>query len=122
MYEKSIAFDFGSGFAYTTELPIAEHFLPTYVDGTAHSLPDFRQCKLTYYEGGTYEKALRLRKDIPTFDSSDREYDSYHDLYLLKSKYSGILGTYCTGGYEIAKLISLGEMTSIPDELAEYLK
>lgn len=46
-------------------------------------------------------KALRIFQSIPTFDSGDREWDSYRKLYLIPMA-DGIEGFMVAGGYKIA--------------------
>ena len=61
---------------------------------------DARHCgtRIAVFESAIYRKIVRLSLRIPTFDSRDREYDSWHDLYLLQGRNGKIRAVYCTGG------------------------
>lgn len=50
------------------------------------------------------EKAYYLHEDVPTFDSSDRDYDSDHVLYLIPK--NGMFdGLYVCYGYEVSEVL-----------------
>ena len=58
--------------------------------------------------------ALAFTLDIPTFDSGDREYDSWHTLYLLPGRQAGTVdGYYCTGGYKLAHAVYCCKLRSV---------
>lgn len=54
-------------------------------------------------------KALVIYVPIPTFDSSDRIWDSYRKLYLIPDD-EGVIGFMVCGGYEIAKIIAYNDI------------
>jgi len=56
---------------------------------------------ISIYENTEGLKAIRLFQSIPTFDSGDREWDSYRKLFLVPTT-DGIAGFMVAGGYNIA--------------------
>ena len=67
--------------------------------------------------------ALRITIDIPTFDSFDRESDSWHTLYLYPGQQAGTAdGIYCTGGYRLAYAVRCRRLLSAPPVLWQLLK
>lgn len=46
-------------------------------------------------------EALSIYESIPTFDSGDREWNSYQRIYIIREKNS-YAGIYLTGGYRLA--------------------
>lgn len=50
-------------------------------------------------------KALVIRVSVPTFDSGDREWDSYRKLFLIPEANS-MIGFMVYGGYNIAKVVA----------------
>ncbi len=65
---------------------------------------------------------LRIRFDVPTFDSGDRQYDSWHTLYLIQKEHHGFDAVYATGGYQVVSVKGYKGLLEMPDELAELKK
>jgi hypothetical protein len=100
MFNKSIERDFGRDFLFSMEtLNVTEEDLEKYQSGIPLDTDKFNDCNVRLFTDGYYPKVVRLSKDIPTFDSGDREYDSWHDLYLVQEQSGNIHAVYCTGGY-----------------------
>ena len=91
MFNKSIERDFGKGFLFSMEtLNVTEEDLEKYQSGTPLDADKFKDCNVRFFTDGYYPRVVRLSKDIPTFDSGDREYDSWHDLYLVQEQSGNI--------------------------------
>lgn len=96
--------------------------------------PDFEQQRVSFpkafraADGALYRLEdgtllLRLLLDIPTFDSGDRQYDSWHALYLRPGQTPGTVdGIYCTGGYCLARAVLCRHLQTAPRELWALLK
>jgi len=68
-------------------------------------------------------RALRLHVDVPTFDSSDRQYDSWHFLLLFKGAKPGtVSGLYSRGGYQVADVLLCKTLTEAPEEIYKLLR
>ena len=80
----------------------------------------FKDCNVRFFTDGYYPRVVRLSKDIPTFDSGDREYDSWHDLYLVQEQSGNIHAVYCTGGYRIATIQGYAKVHQLPNILKKY--
>ncbi len=116
--------DFGKGFFFRGRTSgITEAWIDGLRKDHREDLPEkYRGCLVTIYTGGNYRKVVRLSLSIPTFDSGDREWDSWHDLYLVCPKGDGpIYGAYVTCGYRIALLVGFREMVCCPDEVRKLL-
>lgn len=127
MVSKSIERDFGEGFLFSVEaLNVTEEDLKRCNSGNLKEPCDHYQfgkydkCDVLIYTDGYYPKVVRICKDIPTFDSGDREYDSWHDLYLVQEKSGDIHAIYCTGGYHIALIQGYKKVYKLPGELEKY--
>ena len=66
------------------------------------------------------QPALRLYARIPTFDSYDRESDSWHALVLF-GEGSAVHGVYCKGGYRLAHAYLCLELFELPEGLRACL-
>ncbi len=111
--------DFGEGIGFMSydELFPLEEF-GRLQEGTREDLGKGpRGCKVSGYAGGKYGKVLRLWQDIPTFDSADREFDSWHALYLMRGEEGTVWGVYAAGGYEVANLVRCRALTECTQEL-----
>ncbi len=118
---RNIRFDFGRGYRFSGMAPGRDQ-LERFQEGERREYPEKIQgCQVTIYTGGTYEKVVRLSKSIPTFDSGDREYDSWHDLYLGTTRERTVQALYCTGGYRVAKAVFFGKVLGVPGEVGELL-
>ena len=126
--EAKLARDFGPGFSFASyeradqrkysEQPLQETLLeelPETVPGKTVQLRLYRR-----NDGG---RSLRLQTDIPTFDSEDREWDSWHALYLLLSDgyEQDLHAVYATGGYRLADYVVCRSLKTRPDWLQEVL-
>ncbi len=116
--------DFGAGFVLSPlPQPLGEAEMNAYQSGTRRDLPeDFRGCHLALFTGGVYPTVLRLSRDIPTFDSGDREYDAWHDLYLVRERSGRMHAVYCAGGYRIAEAKRYHTLLAYPPALARYFR
>lgn len=75
----------------------------------------------------TGKKALVIHVSVPTFDSGDREWDSYRKLFLIPEA-NGMTGFMVHGGYKVAKVVAYkgvrcaDEKTeNLMNEIAKYL-
>ena len=55
------------------------------------------------YRNQRNEEILRIYVEVPTFDSGDREWDSYRKLYLFRHE-GELWGLLVAGGYRIARI------------------
>lgn len=58
---------------------------------------------VSVYKNKEGQRAVVVYQPIPTFDSSDREWNSYRKLYLIPIE-NGVTGLMVVGGYNIAKI------------------
>ena len=69
---------------------------------TAELPKAFRGGDAVLYRMENGKTAVGFFLDIPTFDSGDRQYDSWHALYLWAGELPGSVdGAYCGGGYDL---------------------
>lgn len=115
--------DFGAGFSFSFGVCVnGEAWLKKYSSGNRTDTGEtFRGNTIVLFENDHYPKVVRITKNMPTFDSGDREYDSWHDLYLVRDRWGALHGLYATGGYRVAKVISLGIVLSYPKELKRFI-
>lgn len=110
------------------------------VDYTAHDKQDSSQFKKYGFEhdhnitdsrmifrNKAGQMALAIYVSVPTFDSGDREWDSYRKLFLVPEA-DGMTGYMVCGGYKIARIIAYQDIRCADekterflDEVAEYL-
>lgn len=116
--------EFGEGFLFTLCLPTGnEAQMRAYSAGTRTEVSEkFRGMRITLFSSEQYPHVVRITDDIPTFDSCDREFDSWHDLFLARDAKGLIHGMYCTGGYRVTQVVSLGYVLKYPEELKKYLE
>lgn len=83
----------------------------------------FGNADAVLYQMRNGKKAVGLFLDIPTFDSGDRQYDSWHALYLTQGDVPGSVdGAYCTGGYALAYAVWCRNLQAAPAGLTDLLK
>ena len=83
----------------------------------------FGNADAVLYQMRNGKKAVGLFLDIPTFDSGDRQYDSWHELYLTQGDVpDSVDGAYCTGGYALAYAVWCRNLQAAPAGLTELLK
>lgn len=71
-----------------------------YIPDVLEKLSDISAC---FYETADGQHMLRLQENLPIFDSSDREFDSWHALYLFHGNGNGVVdGVFARGGYVVA--------------------
>ena len=58
---------------------------------------------IAIYKNELNENILQIRVSVPTFDSADREYNSYEKLFLF-SKSGKLSGMLVKGGYRISTI------------------
>jgi len=119
---KDVERDFGAGFSFSLDLPVAgEKLMKEYSSGRRTDTGEsFRNNGIVLFESEAYPKVVRITKDIPTFDSGDRQYDSWHDLFLARDFRGCLHGLYAAGGYRVAKVINLGLVLDYPEELKRF--
>lgn len=119
---KDVERDFGEGFSFAASLPVrGDALVEKYSSGCRTDTGEtFRSRRIVLFENEAYPKVVRLTKDIPAFDSGDREYDSWHDLFLAMDRHGCLHGLYATGGYRVAKMIDLGRVLDYPQELRRF--
>jgi len=64
---------------------------------------------MSVYRNEKNEEILRLYMSIPTFDSGDREWDSYREL-CITSKAGRLLATLIAGGYRVASASTYSDL------------
>lgn len=116
--------EFGEGFLFSPEsLRVDAREIDVYTSGTRHDIEEkYRGARIAIFESAVYQKIVRLSLSIPTFDSGDREYDSWHDLFLLQEHAGIIRAVYCTGGYRIAKVEGYAQVYQYPESLKKYFQ
>lgn len=120
-----ISNDFGKGFVFSDKqsIRISEKEFEGYSSGKSQLLDEtYNGSSLLVFSGGMYPKVLRLRQSIPTFDSADREYDSWHELYLVQENDGHIHAVYAKGGYRIAGIEKIPDVLKYPKALKRHLK
>lgn len=85
--------------------------------------PDGIDCDLVLFlEKDQYgNKVVKLVRDIPCFDSGDREYDSCHSLKFFHNA-GKVHSLYCGEGYRIAKLVLFENVTQLSENLKDFLR
>lgn len=116
--------EFGEGFLFSPEsMRVGEREIGIYTSGTRHDIEEkYCGANITIFESAVYQKIVRLSLSIPTFDSGDREYDSWHDLFLLQEHDGIIRAVYCTGGYRIARVEGYAQVYQYPESLKKYFQ
>lgn len=119
---EKVKWNFGEGFLFSkNKIKITADDIEDYKSGNLKKpYGSYHDCDVMVYTGGKYPRVVRIDKDIPTFDSDDREYDSWRDLYLVKRENGSIFAVYCTGGYRIAEIAGYETVYKFPDELSQY--
>lgn len=64
---------------------------------------------------------MRLKQNIPCFDSGDREYDSAHLLYFFHNG-GQVHALYCGEGYRVATLTLFEKVKITNTRLKNFLK
>lgn len=72
------------------------------------------------YKNKAGKKALVIYVSVPTFDSADRQWDSYRKLFLIPEE-GGMTGFMVSGGYEIAKILAYRDMRYADDKTEKLL-
>lgn len=116
--------EFGEGFLFSPVImQIYKSEVDSFTSGSRHDISEkFRGVNLAVFDSTKYRKILRLSLSIPTFDSGDREYDSWHDLFLLQEQSGLIRAVYCTGGYRIAHVEGYAQVYEYPEALEVYFR
>lgn len=114
--------EFGEEFSFSSRTIIAgKSDIESFTNGARKNVEEkYHGADIALFESTVYRKILRLSLSIPTFDSADREYDSWHDLYLLQKHDRTLCAVYCTGGYHIAKVEGYIKVVEIPEPLKKY--
>lgn len=91
----------------------AEHEIPV-SSGLPYGLVDFKyEYDFTdsqmVYKNKDGRRALRLFISVPTFDSGDREWDSYRKLFLIPED-GKVTGVLIRGGSKIAKILTYSDI------------
>lgn len=131
-------FGFSDEYAFTKDTPIFEyeHFWSSKEDETEAKrlIKAFHEGELLeldntfghsfagLYTGGTYQKVLRLYSRVPTFDESDRDFDSYRVTLIIRDKSDKYYLVKYSGGYVLARLTVYGELIRFPKEYEALLK
>ncbi len=131
-------FGFGDEYAFTKDAPLFEyrHFfgtkedrkeaqglIDTFYEGECQELDNtFGYSFAGLYTGGTYQKVLKLYSRVPTFDASDRDFDSYRVTVFIRDKSDKYYLAKYSGGYYLARLTIYGELIRFPKEYEDLLK
>lgn len=121
---KHIERDFGDGFLFSSKaMQVSEHEIDFFTSGSRHNIEEkYCNTNITIFESTKYKTIVRLSLSIPTFDSGDREYDSWHDLFLLQEHNGIIRAVYCTGGYKVAHVEGYAQVYQYPEPLKIYFQ
>ena len=114
--------EFGDGFLFSSEqMQVGEREITSFTSGSRENIKEkYYGANVAIFESAQFKKIVRLSLSVPTFDSGDREYDSWHDLFLLQ-EHDGILrAVYCTGGYRIAHIEGYAQVYQYPESLKKY--
>lgn len=114
--ERQLRRDFGGRVSFISYHEPEAGFDPqrVFVHKTLDRPRSWGQAAMLRYQLDGGRTALAFTLDIPTFDSGDREYDSWHTLYLLPGRQAGTVdGYYCTGGYKLAHAVYCRELRSV---------
>lgn len=116
--------DFGEEFLFSPQMmEINENDIDSYMNAEEKDTEQLSYLiRVSVLESEKYCKIICVNRKIPTFDSSDRDYDSWHKLYLLQEKDGTIRAIYCRGGYSIAKVEGYAEVYEYPEYLEKYFK
>lgn len=117
--------DFGAGISFAGYTRAEEGTDPrlSFGERIAEFPKAFRNSDAILYQMRNGKKAVGLFLDIPTFDSGDRQYDSWHALYLAQGDVPGSVdGAYCTGGYALAYAVWCRNLQAAPTGLTDLLK
>ncbi len=116
--------EFGNGFLFSPKaMPVKKSEVDFLTSGTRHNIEEkYLGADIVIFESSKYKTVLRLSLSIPTFDSADREYDSWHDLFLLQEHNGIIRGVYCTGGYSVSHIEGYWQVYQYPEPLKKYLQ
>ena len=116
--------EFGDGFLFSPEvMQVSEREVDLFTSGSRHNIEE-KYCgtNIAIFESTKYKTIVRLSLSIPTFDSGDREYDSWHDLFLLQEHNGIIRAVYCTGGYRVAHVEGYAQVYEYPEPLKKYFQ
>ena len=121
---KDISNDFGEGFVFSSQMmEVDVNDIGSYIGGEQTDTEKLSYfVNISVFKSEKYRKIICISRQIPTFDSSDREYDSWHDLYLLQEKNGIIRAVYCTGGYCVSRIEGYAEVYKYPEYLKKYFK
>ena len=116
--------EFGDGFLFSAEqMQVGEREITSFTSGSRENIKEkYYGANVAIFESTQFKKIVRLSLSIPTFDSGDREYDSWHDLFLLQEHDGIIRAVYCTGGYRIAHVKGYAQVYQYPESLKKYFK
>lgn len=133
---KEINADFGCKFYYGKATNfIAPDYNTAYIlqgkKYISYKTLEYKECEETseQFENNTVKeyideygnKVISIIKNIPCFDSGDREYDSSHILYFFQQS-NRIYALYCKCGYRIATMVLFKNIVPINTTLKELLK
>ena len=128
-YKKAVSYEhikreFGDGFLFSPDvMQVSKSEIDFFTSGTRHDIEE-KYCgtNIVIFESTKYKTILRLSLSIPTFDSGDREYDSWHDLFLLQECNGIIRAVYCKGGYRVAHVEGYSQVYQYPETLKKYFQ
>ena len=114
--------EFGDGFLFSSEqMQVGEREITSFTSGSRENIKEkYYGANVAIFESAQFKKIVRLSLSVPTFDSGDREYDSWHDLFLLQEHDGIIRAVYCTGGYRIAHIEGYAQVYQYPESLKKY--
>lgn len=114
--------EFGDGFLFSSEqMQVGEREITSFTSGSRENIKEkYYGANVAIFESAQFKKIVRLSLSVPTFDSGDREYDSWHDLFLLQEHDGIIRAVYCTGGYRIAHIEGYAQVYQSPESLKKY--
>ena len=101
---------------YTSHDPQGTSQLENYGFEHDHDITDSQRI----YKNKAGKRALVVYVSVPTFDSGDREWDSYKKLFLISEK-DGMRGFLVSGGYKIAQILAYEDIRYADDKTESLL-
>lgn len=123
--ERSLKSDFGTNLRFASYEDLGDAFCTDFLcsEKLEERTEKIGQAKVNVYADGDGNRVVELTIDVPVFDSGDREYDSWHSLYLTRGMKEGTAdGYYCKGGYRLASAAACRDLTDADPRVREILR
>ena len=89
--ERSLTFDFGMKLRIASYEDLGDAFCTDFLcsEKLEERTEKIGYAKVNVYADGDGNRVVELTIDVPVLDSGDREYDSWHSLYLTRGMQAG---------------------------------